>query len=313
MPNRKARPRPLRAKLIFNPISGRPAQSPQQLASIVSEMQDQNLLPEVYMVHPKLDTQSAVRAAIRSGINLIVVAGGDGTIDVVAGALVGSAATLGIIPIGTRNNVAFNLGVPETIPEAVALLRAGRRLKIDLGYVQSRGSRRWFLEAASLGLISDLYPAADQLQHGDLGQIGTLLSTFVAATPSRLRVSAGNRQEFDGSAYMVLIANMPYLGPRIQVAHGISCRDSLLDVFIVSEMTKLDLISFAVRAAGGPVDDVNFQHLLASSVSFRSKPGMPVLADGILLHRGDATVRVLPRALAVMTGASGPAIETRPS
>src|SRR5512141_2889729 len=180
--------RPLRAKLIFNAGSGRPEESPQQLASILSEMQDQQILPEVYTVRPDSQLQTVVRDAVKDGIKLIVVAGGDGTIDSVTGAMVGSDATLGIIPTGTRNNVAFNLGITGDIASCVAILRRGRRLKIDVGRVHCGHSRRWFLEGVALGLISDLYPMADGIQHGDLAQIGGLLSTLIASTPSNLSI-----------------------------------------------------------------------------------------------------------------------------
>ncbi len=300
--------RPLRAKLIFNAISGRPEESPQQLADILTEMQGRNIQPEVFMVRPDSDAEAAVRSAVQAGIRLIVVAGGDGTIDSVAGALVGQPATLGIIPTGTRNNLAFNLGVPGTVPEAVALLREGRRLKIDVGYVRSGGSGHWFVEAASLGLISDLYPAADELQHGDLGQVGKLLSTFVASTPAQLQAVLNRRHRIETSAYMVLISNMPYLGPRVQIAPDISCRDNRLDVFVFSEMTKLDLISFVVRSAAGPVDDAHLKHYRVSRLDVRSSPEMPVLADGVALQSGPVSVKVQPRSLEVITGVSGPAI-----
>ena len=82
--------RPLRAKLIFNAGSGRPEESPQQLASILSAMQDQQILPEVYTVRPDSQLETVVHDAIKSGIKLIVVAGGDGTIDSIVGAMVGT-------------------------------------------------------------------------------------------------------------------------------------------------------------------------------------------------------------------------------
>jgi len=260
------------------------------------------------MVRPDSNVEAAVRSAIRGGIRLIVVAGGDGTIDNVAGAMIGSSATLGIIPTGTRNNLSFNLGIPGTIAEAVALLRKGRRLKIDVGYLRSGRSGRWFLEAASLGLLTDLYPAADNLQHGDLGQIANLFSTFVSSAPSRVRAILDGRHRFDASAHMVLIANMSYLGPRIQIAPDISCLDSRLDVFFFSDMSKLDLISFAMLSVGGPVEDVHVKHYRVKGLSIRSNPQMPVLADGVILNQGSVTAHVQPRALAVMAGKSGPAI-----
>ncbi len=310
-------PRPLRAKLIFNTTAGRVEHSPQQLVDILNEMQNQDILTEVFMVGPDSSVEEVVRGAIRGGIKLIVVAGGDGTIDRVAGAMMGSSATLGIIPTGTRNNVAFNLGIPNSIAAAVALLREGRRLKIDLGLLRSGEGSQWFLEGATLGLLTDLYSAADHLQHGDLGQIGSLLSTFVSSTPSQLHLVLDRRQHhaIDAMAYMVLIANMPYLGPHFQISSEVSFNDGHLDVFVFSDMTKLDLISYAMQSAGGAVEDPRIKHYRARRLTIQSDPQMPVLADGVLLEPSTITALVRYGALAVMVGATddlmqGPSVPT---
>ena len=296
--------RPLRAKLIFNAGSGQPEESPQQLASILSEMQDQQILPEVYTVRPDSQLEKVVENAIKSGIKLIVVAGGDGTIDSVVGAMVGKDATLGIIPTGTRNNVAFNLGITGDIASSVALLRQGRRLKIDVGRVHCGHSRHWFLEVAGLGLISDLYPMADDIQHGDLAQIGGLFSAFISATPSRLRMILDGHKHLDTTAHMMLITNMPFLGPHFQISSKVSFKDGRLDVFTFSDMSKLNMLSYAVLSRGGLVKDAGIKHYRAKHIRIRSIPHMPVLADGILLGEGSLSVHIHPRALTVMTGSA---------
>jgi YegS/Rv2252/BmrU family lipid kinase len=302
--SRSASRRPLRAKLIFNAASGRPEESPHQLASILSEMQDQQILPEVYMVRQDSKLEIVVNTAIRTGIRLIVVAGGDGTIDSIVGAMAGSNATLGIIPTGTRNNVAFNLGITGDIANSVALLRRGRRLKIDVGQVHCRHSRHWFLEGAALGLLSDLYPMADDLQHGHLGQIGGLLSTLISATPSRLRVILDGHKQLDTMAHMMLITNMPFLGPHFQISPKVSFKDGRLDVFTFSDMGKLNMISYAMLAQIGLVEDIGIKHYRAKHVTIHSIPRMPVLADGLLLGAGSLSVHIHPRALSVMAGAA---------
>jgi diacylglycerol kinase (ATP) len=296
--------RPLRAKLIFNAGSGRPEESPQQLATILSEMQDQQILPEVYTVRPDSQLERVVHDAIKTGIKLIVVAGGDGTIDSVVGAMVGSNSILGIIPTGTRNNVAFNLGITGDIANSVALLRQGRRLKIDVGRVHCGHSRHWFLEVAGLGLISDLYPMADDLQHGDLAQIGGLFSAFISATPSRLRMSLDGHKHLDTTAHMMLVTNMPFLGPHFQISSTVSFKDGRLDVFTFSDMSKLNMLSYAVLSRGGLVKDAGIKHYRAKHIKIHSIPHMPVLADGILLGEGSLSVHIHPRALTVMTGSA---------
>ena len=296
--------RPIRAKLIFNAGSGRPEDSPQQLVSILSAMQDQQILPEVHTVRPDSDLERVVHDAIKTGIKLIVVAGGDGTIDSVVGAMVGSDAILGIIPTGTRNNVAFNLGITGGIANSVSILRHGRRLKIDVGRVHCGHLRHWFLEVAALGLLSDLYPMADNLQHGDLAQIGGLLSTFISATPSQLRMILDGHKHLTATAHMMLITNMPFLGPHFQISSKVSFKDGRLDVFTFSDMSKLNMISYAMSSRGNPVGNSGIKHYRAKHVRIVSKPQMPILADGNPLGQGTLSVHVHPRALTVMSGSA---------
>ncbi len=294
--------RPLRAKLIFNANSGRPGESPQQLATILSEMQNQNILPEVFMVRPDNHIEAVVQSAIKAGIQLIVVAGGDGTIDSIAGAMVGTSATLGIIPTGTRNNVALNLGIPNGIAEAVALLRNGHRRKVDVGYIRRGRLKRWFLEAATVGLLSDIYPVADNIQHGNLAQIGDLLSTFFSATPSRLKVVLDGRERIDTTAHMMLIANMPFIGPNFRISPKVSFKDSRLDVFIFSGLSKLNLISYVMQALTGPVERDDIKHYRVRHLRISASPKMPVMADGVLLGQGATTILVRRHALNIMAG-----------
>ncbi len=296
--------RPLRAKLIFNASSGRPEESPQQLASILSEMQDHQILPEVFMVRPDSQLETVVSNAIQTGIKLIVVAGGDGTIDSVVGAMVGTDVTLGIIPTGTRNNVAFNLGITGDIANSVALLRRGRQMKIDVGRVHFGHSRRWFLEAVAVGLLSDLYPIADRLQHGDLAQIGGLFSTFISATPSRLRMILDGNKQLATTTHMMLIANMPFLGPRFRISSRVSFKDGHLDVFTFSDMGKLNMLSYAMLSRGVLSGNIGIKRYRAKHVAIVSKPQMPILADGLQLGKGRLSAQIHPRALTVMAGSA---------
>lgn len=259
-------------------------------------------MPEVYTTSPDSQLEEVVHSAIKSGIKLIVVAGGDGTIDSVVGAMVGKDATLGLIPTGTRNNVAFNLGITGNIQNSVALLRQGRRLKIDVGRVHCGHSRHWFLEGVALGLISDLYPMADGIQHGDLAQIGGLLSALVSATPSNLKINLDGHQHLATTAHMILISNMSFIGPHFQISPDVSFKDGRLDIFTFSDMTKLNMISYAMLPRGGTLDDSGIKHYRARHVTIVSDPQMPVLADGTLLSQGSLSIHIHPRALTVMAG-----------
>src|SRR5512137_2456656 len=187
--------RPLKAKLIFNPGSGTAGESPVQLMDVISAMQAWKLVPEAFLVEPGCDLPAVVQSALADGIRMFVVCGGDGTIDVMAGMLAGTNATLGIIPTGTQNNVALSLGIPTDIPAAIAILRTGRRIKVDLGLTTCGEIKRPFLEVCSVGLLSALFPAADDIQHGNLARVGDFLATLVASPPAEMHLKLDGKLE----------------------------------------------------------------------------------------------------------------------
>jgi diacylglycerol kinase (ATP) len=309
--------RPRRAKLIYSPGAGLAGQDGAQLTRILAELQRIDILPEVHVVTPASRLAEVAADAIHRGLRLIIVAGGDGTVDNTMGALVGKRATLGILPTGTRNNVAHSLGIPTgNIPAAVALLREGRRIKIDVTRAFCNGTTRWFLEAGAVGLASALYPAADALQHGDITRAVDLLGTFTATPPGVLRLELdGKRSLFVEDGHMVVLANMPYFGARFHPASNITFDDGRLDLLVFGRLSKLELLTYAVQMSSGQVDDPRVAHYTAHHAKIHTLPAMPVMVDGMVLGDSPLRVHVHRRALAVMASpllppAGAPAVES---
>lgn len=294
---------PLRAKLVFNPSAGNPAESAAHLVELLYQLQAQQIQSEVILVQPELALDAVARSAVRSGIKMVIVSGGDGTIESVARGLVGSRTTLGIIPTGTRNNLARSLGIPtDSIPDAVAFLRNGRRLKMDVGYVRHRQAGHFFLEAGSVGLLSALFPSADDVQHGDLGKMAEFISTFVSAVPSEIRLRLNDRrQEIVTQAHMVIIANTPLMGANFQLGSDVLFDDRELDVLVYSDLSKRDLIGQAIRSDPDAPDE-RIQRFRAKKIAITTKPAMPVMADGVLVGSGSVTMTMHPLRLSVMAG-----------
>jgi diacylglycerol kinase (ATP) len=260
---------------------------------------------EVLLVQPDQQLDRLARSAARAGAKLVIVSGGDGTIENVVLGLVGSRTALGIIPTGTRNNVARSLGIPTgDLAAAAALLRHGRRLKIDVGEVHHRKARRCFLEATAIGLSSALYPSADDIQHGDLGKIAEFISTLVSAAPSEIRLRLDHqREEIVAHGHMVIVANMPLMGANFQVAPDVAFDDRYLDVFVYSDLSKRDLIGQVMQSPAAAPDE-RIQRFRAQTVTIKTQPAMPVMADGVALGDGEGsvTVRLYPHRLRVMAG-----------
>lgn len=293
----------MKAKLIFNPASGNPTESAAQLVELLRHLRTQQIEAEVMVVQPEMRLSALARSAVRAGAKMVIVSGGDGTIENVALGLVGSRTTLGIIPTGSRNNLARSLNIPtDSIAAAAALLRNGRRLKIDVGHVRHRKARRCFLEASTIGLVSALYPSADDFQHGDLGKITEFISTLVSAAPSEIRLRLDHRRkEIVTHAHMVIVANMPFMGANFQIAPDVVFDDRQLAVFVYSDLSKRDLIGQAMQSST-TAPDARIQRFHAKTISITTKPAMPVMADGVFIGEGAVTVTLHPHRLRVMAG-----------
>jgi diacylglycerol kinase (ATP) len=298
---RVKRNRPIRAKLIFNPGAGAAGQSPVQLMDVIREMQAWNLVPEAFLIEPDCDMPGAIREALTEGIRMFVVCGGDGTISGAAGLLAGTGATLGIIPIGTQNNTALSLGIPSDIPAAIAILRSGKRIKVDVGMATCGSITTPFLEVCSVGLISALFPSADDIQHGNLARVVDFLSTLTASPPAEIHLLLDNRKKIHSLGHVVLVSNMPYIGLHYQVGSAAAFSDGLLDVLFFADLSKLDLLGYVFQGVGeGKAEDPRIQHYHVRRAEIDTHPAMPVMKDGTAIGEGLVHIEVRRHALAMM-------------
>ena len=257
-------------------------------------------MPEVFVITEDCDLEGALKDALDRGIEQFLVCGGDGTIERTAAKLVDTSACLGIIPKGTQNNIALSLGISEELNSAIEIFQEGQKLKIDLGLATCDQIESIFLETCSIGLLSALYPAADDIQHGNLARIGDLLATLANSPPSRIHLSLDDGQALDTEGHVVLAANMPFVGPHFRLAPDNSHLDGLLDLIIFADQTKLELISNVVQMADGRQTDPRIHRLQVQRAEIVTEPKMPVLADGFQIGEGSVEISIRPNALTFM-------------
>jgi diacylglycerol kinase (ATP) len=293
----------IRVKLIFNPGSGVNVDSPVQLMDVIKEMQALRLMPEPFLIEPNCDLQTVIKDAIAQGIRMFVVCGGDGTISAVVRALQGIDCILGIIPTGTQNNIALSLNIPGDIKTAVSFLRMGRRIKVDVGIVTCGNNSTPFLEVCSVGLVSSLFPSLDDIQHGNIARVGDFLATLATSPAADIHLLLDDKNEVHMMGHVVLISNMPYVGRHYQFGSPNSYKDGLLDVIFFSNLSKLDLLGYALKGPSiDKIDDPRIQHFKVHRVDIETHPDMPVMADGISIGEGMIRIEVQRRALTVMVG-----------
>lgn len=295
----------LKAALIYNPGAGSAAGDDNLLDDVRSLLRGAAIDVELHEVEDEEATAAATAQARNGGLELVLVCGGDGTLEGVANGLVNTSITLGILPAGTRNNVAAGLNIPTDLAAAVTLLHSGRRQAIDMVHARCDGEERWFLELFTAGLLSTIFENAEAVQKGNLGALGDLVAKFAGATPSALRLTVddgGGSRKLALETHAMLGMNMPYAGANFRVADDIVCDDGYLDLFLYDQLNKLDLLAHGLAVITDSDLDPRIRRLRARRLTLEANQPVPILVDGVALGEGPVTMEVHRRALQVITG-----------
>src|SRR5262249_48203262 len=247
------------ALLIFNPWSGKNGRN--NHATRLSQVVD-NLVAHGIRAKVEIKTSGKVARALAkdtadSGAPLIVVAAGDGTVEEIASQLVGSSTVLGIVPMGTMNNVAPSLGVPLAIGDACALNGLGTTRRIDVGRVLSNTptGEKYFLECASVGLSALAAVAGEAVEKHHWRILPRALRKVFESKLSPVKVEI-DETVLEASTRMVTVLNSPLIGKHLLAAPGAKMDDGWLDVSVYDGMGDADLIRHFMAAGSSRPDDL---------------------------------------------------------
>jgi diacylglycerol kinase (ATP) len=252
------------------------------------------------------DAEAAARRAVAEGFRAVVAVGGDGTVGEVITGLVGSDVPLGIVPKGTANQVAANLGIPRFIEGAVEVAVRGVPSPIDLGRLDTG---RYFALAAGAGWDAAVIAGATRTLKNRLGFGAYLFSGLrvgVVPPSADFHIVADDR-DLHVRAAMVLVANMgEYVAnvvPPVGVTIGpdISFRDGLLDVCVFAPRRAADVAAVLWRIARRRYEgDDRLVYLRAARVSVTSDPAVVTEVDGDVIGRTPLTAHVVPGGVRVL-------------
>jgi YegS/Rv2252/BmrU family lipid kinase len=295
--------RPVR--LIFNPKSGLLKKTP-TLEVVVDTLRRHGLQAEVTVKTSGKVARAAAKAAAENKEELVIAAGGDGTIEDVATQIVGAETVLGILPIGTRNNVARELGIPLDLDQACALLAAGITRKIDLGRVRAneKPDVEYFLESAGIGLSAIVLPAGQELRKGRLAKLPSSLRRLFEFKPGAVEVELDNGERIIANSSLVTVSNAPLLGMNYMVAPDAKMDDGLLDIAVYDGMTATDLTAYFLKTTEGRrAYDPNVKYFRSCRAVIRSNQSLPIAADAdVVPERKVLEIEVVPGAISVVVG-----------
>jgi diacylglycerol kinase family enzyme len=296
---------PMQAKLIYNVRAGAAAPAAnQRLRDVIDALHEVNIFPDTAQVDEPEEATAAAALAVRASYPLVIACGGDGTIESAANPLVTTGTPLGILPGGTRNNVARSLGIPLKLADAARLLRTGRVHKIGAGLASVGDRQRWFLEAFTVGLFSALYPHAEAIQKGDFVRARDLLATFVTYSAAKMQLVVDGHTTVNARAHAVIGVNMPSTGAFFRLGSDIAYDDEHIDVFVYDRLDKLDFLVYGLDVLTGMPEDPAIQRIRAHHIVVRTEPPLPIMADGFDLGIGEADIHMVPHSLNVMMPAA---------
>lgn len=291
-----------RAVVLLNAAAGGARDDSLRIAAVLRRA---GIDAEVRQINP-LELTATARRAIESGARLVVAAGGDGTINAVASAVAGSQAVLGILPVGTLNHFARDLGLPADLDQAAQVLASGQIRMVDAGEVNGR----LFVNNCSIGLYPSLVIRRERqrqrLGRGKwLAMLLAFLSLFKRYPLFRVAFDIAGRPQRCATP-LLFVGNNHYQTDLLNIGHRLSLSGGQLSVYLADAPSRLRLLRLVFRALFGKLATIrDFQSMSVTSLTVESrKRRLRMAMDGeVLRMRPPLIFRVRPGELRVMVPA----------
>ena len=235
---------------------------------------------------------------LRDQIGSVILAGGDGTMNAASAALHETGLPLGILPLGTANDLARTLAIPMEPEAAAAVIVAGRTRRLDLGCVNGH----LFFNVASLGLSVDITRRLSKLMKRRLGVFAyPVAAAAVLATGSRFHATlSGDGQVIPMRTMQISVGNGRYYGGGMVVEANAQIDDGLLDVYSLEPSGKWRLLLMAKAFRAGNHEKLQEVRTFQSHVvTIETRRPRHVSADGEIVTQTPAHFTVLPKAITV--------------
>jgi YegS/Rv2252/BmrU family lipid kinase len=289
--------------LIFNPCA-----QGQRAEAFRSRLDSLYPKPVVRRTGAAGEARQLAAQAVREGFATIIAAGGDGTANEVVNGIADvpqglASVRLGIVPLGTLNVFARELGLPRDLAGAARTLAAGREMAIDLGRADftadGRPQGRHFLQLAGAGLDARAVELVSWKLKKKTGPLAYVAAGLKALRETQPVITVEGERPACGE--LVLLGNGRYYGGSFELFPGASLRDGRLDVCVLPNVTSWRVLQAAFGLATGRVQRFwPSQYFRSASMTLRSARRVCLQLDGEFAGELPVTFSVLPLALRVI-------------
>jgi diacylglycerol kinase family enzyme len=289
----------VRIQFIINPRSG--GGKGEKLFSLIREECARLAISAEYALssNPEDALETAV-AAQEKGCEIIACCGGDGTIHSLLPAVVNRPAILGVIPVGTANDLARNWRIPFDLTRALQVLSHGEPKAVDVIETRSGG---YIAGAGGIGFDAAVVEEAEKLRGAYPGLLPfsfAVVSAFVNYTPPSVSLRTED-WEYQGPAWHIVLTKIPRYAYFFKITAPIAADDGLMQVCLIPDTPKIRLAgAFPQIAFAGLKKIPGAVFRSASRLEVESSPPALIHGDGDLMGSTPAGFRVLRRALRVM-------------
>jgi YegS/Rv2252/BmrU family lipid kinase len=260
----------------------------------------------IRVIERECNRSHEVPAVIRgecANVDLVILAGGDGTMNAASEALVECRLPFGILPTGTANDLARTLQIPTDLAEAAAVITSDRRHAIDLGWVNGKH----FFNAASVGLAAEIvrhHTAERKRRFWIFAYVLSVRDAYRTTRPFRARLRCDGR-ELRLRAMQITVGNGRHYGGGMTVSEDAAIDDGWLDVYCLKPGSFWRLLILFPALRVGRLRPNEAVHVMRGRViELITRRPMPINTDGELTMTTPAEFRVVPRALEVFVPAS---------
>jgi len=232
--------------------------------------------------------------------DMVIAAGGDGTVNEVINGLSKSKTTLVIIPFGSTNVLASELGIPFDVKKAAELIMNGKKKEIDLGYAKTNQEKRYFSMMLDVGFAPSLIKRISP----KFKKKWARLAYPLAGIKNLFKYKWYNihiKHKIHSIGYYVIISNSKNYGGEYQIADKASTTDGLLDLVIIDRKNWWKIVRIISSIASGKVNRfLKGEYYQIKEAHIYSRQKMFVQVDGELIGTLPVNVKVAPKALNVM-------------
>jgi diacylglycerol kinase (ATP) len=289
----------VKIQCILNPASGG-GRGEKILPLLKSQLKRLGLTADLALCHHPREAQEIAIRSQKRGCEIIVACGGDGTIHALLPALVERPVALGVIPLGTANDLARNWKIPFQLKRALLVLRQGQPKAVD---VIRTDSGKWIAGTAGIGFDASVVQQAEWLRKVAKGILPFSIAFFSELSrypPSMVSLRAGD-WEYEGPAWQILLTKIARYAYIFRITTSVEGDNGLMDICLIPETPNLGVITalpklpfLGLKKLPGAV------FRTAPLLEIKSSPSVSIHGDGDLLGQTPETFRVVPKALRVM-------------